>query len=97
MRILRNTENDRCFPFDGHLAKEPWMEIIELPGSKVPHVMSEPEKLDLQATRISKDTLPKDNLDNTHWTKLKQEVEKLGGKWSGKGNAIKFLRTYEDG
>lgn len=93
MRILRNIENDRCFPFTHALAKEKWIEMLEIDGASMPEHLSEEDKKDILTKRISKDTLPKDSYEQMHWTQLKKEVERMGHKYTTPAEAVSFLRT----
>lgn len=96
MRVLRNTENDRIFPFSSKLAKESWIEILHLPdGTKVPEVISEFDKEQLRAMMVSKESLPKDSYEEMHWTKVKKMVEGEDGRWTNVKEGIAFLRAMD--
>lgn len=95
MRILRNIENDRCFPFTHALAKEKWIEMLDVPGSNVPDLISEEDKKTVQTTRVSKETLPRDEYEQMHWTRLKKEMERLGGSYKSPQQAVAFLRKAD--
>lgn len=96
MRICRNTENDRVFPFDDRLARETWIEILDVEDmDPLPEVMSEGEKFRMSLRKVDKSTLPKDDYERMHYTKIKKMVEQRGGRWIDKKNGIQWLRELD--
>lgn len=92
-RILRNIENDRCFDFLPQLAKEKFIEIVEIPdGMPVPEVMSQADKESLRTSTVSKADVVLDDLESLHWTQLKKRVEALGMVYTNKDDALVLLR-----
>ncbi len=96
-RILRNIENDRCFDFLPQLAKESFIEVVEIPDDmEIPEVMSSQDKEVLRASTLRKDEVVIDDLGSLHWTQLKKRVEMLGHRYMGRDDAIEFLRGSEE-